>query len=95
MRSRQGKTIIACPCVPVLTVLRQVWLDPLETSDISMANSRQNIRRLVRDGLIIRKPPKIHSRSRVRARDLAKSKGRHTGPGKRKGKKVNIGCRLR
>jgi len=65
----------------------KVWLDPLETSDISMANSRQNIRRLVRDGLILKKPPKIHSRSRVRARDLAKSKGRHTGPGKRKGKK--------
>lgn len=38
-------------------------------------------------GLIIRKPQTTHSRARVRARNVAKSKGRHTGEGKRKGKK--------
>merc|ERR1719240_440688 len=31
-----------------------------------MANSRFNVRKLIKDGLIIRKPVKIHSRSRVR-----------------------------
>ncbi|CAA6664823.1 unnamed protein product [Spirodela intermedia] len=42
----------------------KVWLDPNETNEISMANSRQNIRKLVKDGFVIRKPTKIHSRSR-------------------------------
>ena len=34
---------------------------------------------------MIRKPTKIHSRSRVHRRQEAKAKGRHTGHGKRKG----------
>ena len=50
-----------------------------------MANSRQNIRKLVKDGFIIRKPTKIHSRSRARRMKEAKRKGRHAGYGKRKG----------
>merc|ERR1712050_602245 len=61
------------------------WLDPNEASEISMANSRFNIRKLIRDGLIIRKAVKMHSRSRVRKNLDAKRKGRHTGVGKRRG----------
>lgn len=64
---------------------RKVWLDPNEVNEISMANSRQNIRKLVKDGFIIKKPNVIHSRSRVRRKLAAKRKGRHTGLGKRKG----------
>ncbi|KAG6429197.1 hypothetical protein SASPL_107242 [Salvia splendens] len=45
----------------------------------------QNIRKLVKDGFIIRKPTKIHSRSRARRMKEAKRKGRHSGYGKRKG----------
>merc|ERR1719493_675781 len=52
-----------------------------------MANSRFNIRKLIKDGLIIRKPQVIHSRDRVRKNLAAKRKGRHTGTGKRKGTK--------
>ncbi|CAL0316479.1 unnamed protein product [Lupinus luteus] len=63
----------------------KVWLDPNEGNEISMANSRQNIRKLVKDGFIIRKPTKIHSRSRARRIKEAKRKGRHSGYGKRKG----------
>merc|ERR1712032_1294500 len=37
------------------------------------------------DGYVIRKPSAIHSRARVNKRLLAKSKGRHTGFGKRRG----------
>lgn len=44
-----------------------------------------SIRRLKEDGYIIIKPEVIHSRARVRDHDAAKAKGRHTGPGKRKG----------
>ncbi|KAF9619402.1 hypothetical protein IFM89_006589 [Coptis chinensis] len=57
-----------------------VWLDPNELNEISMANSRQNIQKLVKDGFVIRKPTKIHSRSRARRMKDAKRKGR-----KRKG----------
>merc|ERR1712072_1114187 len=49
------------------------------------ANSRFNIRKLIKDGLIIRKAVKMHSRSRVRKNLNAKRKGRHMGIGKRRG----------
>merc|ERR1711935_488723 len=65
----------------------RIWLDPNEASEISMANSRFNIRKLIKDGLIIRKAVKMHSRSRVRKNLTAKCKGRHTGVGKRRGSK--------
>merc|ERR1712150_194722 len=63
----------------------KIWLDPNETNEIANANSRQNIRKLVKDGLIIRKPVAVHSRARVRKNTIARRKGRHTGTGKRKG----------
>jgi ribosomal protein L19E len=47
----------------------------------------QSIRKLVKDGFIIRKPQVVHSRARVRKYLEAKRKGRHTGVGKRKGTK--------
>lgn len=40
---------------------------------------------LVKDGFVIRKPERIHSRARVILRNEAKRKGRHTGTGKRRG----------
>jgi len=63
----------------------KVWLDPNEVSEISNANSRQSIRKLVADGLIIKKPVTMHSRSRARELNLARRIGRHRGFGKRKG----------
>merc|ERR1712137_1313259 len=63
----------------------KVWLDPNETNEISLANSRKDVRRLIKDGFVIRKVPVVHSRFRARRRALAKRKGRHTGIGKRKG----------
>jgi large subunit ribosomal protein L19e len=63
----------------------KVWLDPNEASEISMANSRQNIRKLIKDGFVIRKPTVIHSRDRTRKMHEAKAKGRHEGYGKRRG----------
>jgi large subunit ribosomal protein L19e len=64
---------------------KKIWLDPNEVNEISNANSRQNIRRLVKDGLIIRKPVKVHSRFRAREFAEARRKGRHRGFGKRRG----------
>lgn len=45
----------------------------------------QNIRKLIKDGLIIKKPVVVHSRYRVRKNTEARRKGRHCGFGKRKG----------
>ena len=71
------------------TVLRcgknKAWLDPNETNEIANANSRQQIRKLIKDGLIIRKPVTVHSRARCRKNTLARQKGRHMGIGKQKG----------
>jgi large subunit ribosomal protein L19e len=64
---------------------RKIWLDPNEINEISLANSRRNIARLEKDGLIMKKPTVVHSRARVRAYNEAKAKGRHTGVGKRRG----------
>merc|ERR1711977_160131 len=66
---------------------RKIWLDPNEVNEISMANSRLNIRKLAKDGLVIKKPTKIHSRFSQRKKLAAKRKGRHTGTGKRIGSK--------
>merc|ERR1719334_1389126 len=43
------------------------------------------IRKLIRDGFIIKKPKKIHSRFRARRRAVEKKRGRHLGHGSRKG----------
>ena len=79
---------------------RKVWLDPNEATDISNANSRnlslllnnflfifpgESIRKLIKNGLVIKKPQAIHSRARVRLMKEARSKGRHSGIGKRHG----------
>lgn len=69
----------------------RVWMDETETSTIAMANSRQQIRKLINDGLIYRRPVGMHSQARHRKRILAKRLGRHRGFGKRRGGK-NARC---
>lgn len=64
---------------------RKVWMDPNEGSEIAMANTRVMIRKLIRDGFVIRKPKKIHSRFRARRRRVEKKRGRHLGLGTRSG----------
>jgi large subunit ribosomal protein L19e len=60
-------------------------MDPNEINEIAMANSRKNIRKLIKDGFILKKPPVMHSRARARKLHEQKKKGRHCGPGKRRG----------
>lgn len=52
---------------------------------ICLFSSGQAVRKLVKDGKIIKKNPVVHSRARARASAEAKAKGRHTGYGKRRG----------
>lgn len=64
---------------------RKVWMDPNEATAISKASSRKSVRKLIDDGLIIKKPENAPSRYRVRLMREARRKGRHCGLGKRKG----------
>ena len=64
---------------------RKIWLDPNEVQEISNANSRATVRKLISDGLIIKKPVTMHSRARARELTAARRIGRHRGFGKRKG----------
>lgn len=66
---------------------KKVWLDPNEVNEIKAANSRQNIRKLVKTKFIVKKPNQIHSKARHQRHIEAKDKGRHTGYGRRKGTK--------
>merc|ERR1719512_458897 len=66
---------------------KRVWIDPNETSEVALANSRKNIRKLVKDRLIMRRQVTAHSRSSAKAWALSKRKGRHNGRGRRRGTK--------
>jgi len=65
----------------------RVWMDPNALDEIKEAVTREDIRMLIKRGLIKRK--KIKGTSRVRANyiKMQKEKGRRKGPGSRKGKK--------
>jgi hypothetical protein len=52
---------------------------------ISFYHAGQSVRKLIKDGLIIKKPVAVHSRFRTRKNIEARRKGRHMGHGKRKG----------
>ena len=64
---------------------KRIWIDPNETSEVALANSRKNIRKLYKDGLIVRRQVAMHSRTRVKRHEAEKRKGRHQGTGHRKG----------
>jgi large subunit ribosomal protein L19e len=65
--------------------INRVWLDTERAEEISMAITREDIRKLVHRGLIRKKPEKAISKVRTRQRTLQRKKGRRKGQGKRKG----------
>jgi large subunit ribosomal protein L19e len=67
--------------------VHRVQLDTSRAEEISMAITREDIRKLIHRGLIKKKPEKATSRVRARKRTLQKKKGRRKGQGKRKGTK--------
>ena len=66
---------------------KRVWIDPNEASEVALANSRKAIRKLHRDGIILKRKVAMHSRARVRRYHEQKRRGRHAGIGKRYGAK--------
>ena len=63
----------------------KVYIDPERMEDVKQAITRQDIRSLIRDGAIKKKPEKGSSRGRIRKRIIQRRKGRQKGPGHRKG----------
>lgn len=65
---------------------KKIVFDPLRLDDIKEAITKTDIRSLVKQGAIIRRPAKGVSRARARKNRLQKSKGKRKGHGSRKGK---------
>ena len=63
----------------------RVWIDPEKAGEVAAAITRDDIRRVIREGKIAKKPPKSNSRGRVRLRRQQIAKGRRRGYGSRKG----------
>ncbi len=71
----------ALKCVP-----SRVWLNPEKLDDIKKAITTADVRELIKQGTIIRKPIKGHSRYWARLRLEQKRKSRQQGTGSRKGR---------
>merc|ERR1711957_653946 len=78
MGKRLAATVMKCG-------QKRVYIDPTEVNEVKLANSRKNIRKLVKDHIIEKRKTAVHSRFRVKAWHAAVRKGRHTGTGRRKG----------
>lgn len=70
--------------------VNRVWIDPEGAEDVEAAITRQEIRKLINDGMIKALPEKATSRGRARARIAQKKAKRQRGPGKRKGAKYSV-----
>ncbi len=61
----------------------RVWIDPERIDDVEVAISREEIRKLIHEGVVKRLPEKGVSRARARILHEKKKKGRRRGPGSR------------
>lgn len=63
----------------------RVWIDPERTDDAETAITREEIRKLIHEGIIKTLPEKGVSRARARIIHAKKKKGRRSGPGSKTG----------
>jgi len=63
----------------------RVWIDPERIDDVEAAITREEIRKLIHEGIIKPLPEKGVSRARARILHEKKKKGRRHGPGTRSG----------
>lgn len=68
----------------------RVWIDPEYLEDVEAAITRDDIRRLIREGVIRRLPSESQSRARARFLAAKKKQGLRRGPGSRKGAKYAV-----
>jgi large subunit ribosomal protein L19e len=69
--------------------LSRVWIDPEDADRVALAITRNEIRKLIHEGVIRKKPETGISRGRKRTLRFKKTIGRRKGPGTRKGSRVN------
>ena len=65
--------------------VHRVWIDPDYLDEVISAVQKDDVRRLIEDGVIKARPIKGTSRSRARKAAQQKAKGRRKGHGSRKG----------
>lgn len=63
----------------------RVWIDPASQEELADAVTRQDVRSAIKSGVIRRLPVRGTSRARARRHALEVKKGRHSGPGSRRG----------
>jgi large subunit ribosomal protein L19e len=63
----------------------RVWIDPASQEELADAVTRQDIRSAIKAGVIRKKAVAGTSRARARRHALERAKGRHQGPGSRRG----------
>jgi len=63
----------------------RVWIDPERMVDVETAITREEIKKLIHEKIIISLPEKGVSRSRAKATQGKKREGRRKGPGSRTG----------
>lgn len=66
--------------------VKRVWIDPTIEEDLSLALTREDVRKLISDRVIRKKGVKGVSRGRNRVIRAQKSRGQRRGHGKRKGR---------
>ena len=65
--------------------IHRIWIDKDYLDDVANAVQKDDVRRLIDEGVIKARPLVGTSRSRARKATAQKSKGRRTGQGSRKG----------
>ena len=68
--------------------VHRIWINPEEKDKVSMAITRGDVKKLIRDGIIKKRPEVSISRGRARILHKKKKLGRRRGHGSRKGKKT-------
>jgi large subunit ribosomal protein L19e len=68
----------------------RVWIDPTFEDEVSLAITRDDVRRLIDEGAIQKKPVVGVSRGRTRYVLSQMRKGQRKGPGRRKGKATAV-----
>lgn len=70
--------------------VNRVWIDPERIEDVDVAITREEIKKLIHEGVIKAAPERSQSRARARAQAAKKRAGRRRGPGTRKGGKYSV-----
>ena len=65
--------------------IERVWIDPTQLDRVKMAMSKDDIRALIKEGVIKKKQKKGISSARVKKLKEQRRKGRRRGPGSRRG----------